>query len=181
MPRKRWRFCFVMYAVTQKGRGTPLPSQLVKVDPAPLHRALLGLWEETCAAAIPDALDGWARLADFYARQILDGERSHDVRLSELWARVAAAPSYPWTLTELARAVHVGPEQLRRLALQEVRRSPLQQVAHLRMTHAVSLLRAGIKLDAIAGAVGYGTAFSFSIAFKKWSGHAPSAFRVRTD
>lgn len=59
-------------------------------------------------------------------------------------------------------------------------RSPMRQVAHLRMQHAAQLLRTtDATIESIADAVGYANPYVFSNAFTKWTGSRPSAFRGR--
>ena len=61
-----------------------------------------------------------------------------------------------------------------------VDRTPMQQVTHLRLRHAASLLTSGDdKLEVIADAVGYANPFVFSNTFKKWTGWRPSEYRAR--
>jgi hypothetical protein len=86
-----------------------------------------------------------------------------------------------WTLSELAHAVHVSPEHLRRLCRKALGRSPMQHVIWLRMRKAAELLATtDAKIDAVSKAVGYENPFVFSNTFKKWIGWRPSEHRGRT-
>ena len=71
-------------------------------------------------------------------------------------------------------------EHLRRLSRQQLGRSPIQQITHLRMRRAVSLLAStGDKVETIAREVGYENPFTFSNAFKRWTGLTPARWRMR--
>ena len=54
----------------------------------------------------------------------------------------------------------------------------MQQVTHMRMSRAAALLESTPqKLQAVAAAIGYESAFTFSTAFKRWAGRSPNAYR----
>jgi AraC-like DNA-binding protein len=87
---------------------------------------------------------------------------------------------HPWTLDDLAQ--HAG---LSRTALAERFRTamgdtPLNHLRLLRMQRAMRLLgETDHKLEAVAAAVGYQDAFSFSKVFKRTVGVSPKDFRQR--
>lgn len=88
--------------------------------------------------------------------------------------------AHPWTLDDLAQ--HAG---LSRTALAERFRdamgdTPLNHLRVLRMQRAMRLLaETDQKLEAVAAAVGYQDAFSFSKVFKRTVGVSPKVFRQR--
>jgi transcriptional regulator GlxA family with amidase domain len=142
-----------------------------------LAQALRGLQAELTAGRDPSLLRQWAGLVSAYwSRQLMDNAPPR--RLDALWRKVDEELAYPWTILELAKRACVSDEHLRRLALAEVGRSPLRQVAWLRLTRATMLLQTTrMKLDEIALNVGYGDAYSFSTAYRRWFGVPPSEVR----
>ena len=101
----------------------------------------------------------------------------HD-RLWVLWESVGKNLAADWSLATLARQCHYGPEQLRRLCLRELGRSPMQHLTYMRMQHAQDLLESSNdKLEVVAAQVGYENAIVFSRAFKRWIGRSPSEYR----
>jgi len=98
--------------------------------------------------------------------------------LDALWKMVHADLGRPWTVSELARHVHVSPVQLHRLALRFHGTTPMGFVTRLRMQRAEGLLlHTDYPLKLIAGLVGYETPFAFSRAFKRHAKKSPKAFR----
>ena len=71
-----------------------------------------------------------------------------------------------------------GKEQLRRLCLWELGRSPMQRLTSLRMERAQELLAlTQDTMEKIAQRVGFNDAAVFSRAFKQWVGFSPSLYR----
>ena len=84
----------------------------------------------------------------------------------------------PWTLDELADIACLSGEHLRRLCRKELGRSPMQHLTHLRLQRARHLLSVtDDKVEVIARAVGFESAFTFSNTFNKWIGWRPSELR----
>ncbi len=104
-----------------------------------------------------------------------------DSRLWQLWEEVASSLAEPWTITEMARRVHLSEKQLQRLSLRELGRSPRQQLIWLRMRRAAELLQTDAKIDTIARDVGYQNPFVFSTTFKRVMGWSPSAYPGRAN
>jgi AraC-like DNA-binding protein len=152
------------------------------VNPVPLATTLEAMYAEY-SSATPDAeiLDDWAALLAAQTQRIARIPAvgaEPDVRLRRLWTTVHAGLARPWCVTDLAEEAGVSDEQLRRLCQQYLGRSPMQQVTHLRMRHAASLLASGAyTVEAVAHAVGYDNPFAFSTAFKRHMGAPPSTFR----
>lgn len=132
------------------------------------------------------------RLAALFAEQVLlyldrelapagsgAGRRMQD-RLYDLWHAVNLHPERPWSVEDLAGAIHVSPPHLHRITREHHGCSPQQMVFRLRMRRAEALLlqRDHLPLKTIAERIGYGTPFAFSNAFRRWRGTSPSEFRV---
>lgn len=112
--------------------------------------------------------------------QRLVGQPATDPRLARLWEAVAANLAHPWDIVRLARHAHLSAEQLRRLCHRHHRRSPMAHVRDLRMRHASALLRASdCGVEEVAYRAGFASLYSFSAAFKRWSGVSPAHYRVR--
>jgi AraC-like DNA-binding protein len=154
--------------------GSPI---LARFDALPLRAAIDGLQREFHGSKDPAAVSLWIELIHLYVLRFARGHKS-DTRLTELWNRVDARVEAEWTLDQLARIAAVSREHLRRLCQAELGRSPLQHLLSLRMRRAMQLLSGSEdKMEVIAGRVGYSDLYSFSKAFRRWSGFAPSAFR----
>ncbi|MFA4944125.1 MAG: AraC family transcriptional regulator [Lentisphaeria bacterium] len=169
-----WGIAWVIYdsPIVSSSSVTLLPA-----DPWPLRYTIEGLYRQTRHAPESAAARQWLELVHGYASQ-LAGPRPHQGRLTDVWAAVEAQLARPWTLADLARQAHFCGEYLRRLSLEEHGRSPMRQVAYLRIQRAASLLsRTDDKIEAIARAVGFATLPAFSAAFKHWMGVSPAAFR----
>jgi transcriptional regulator GlxA family with amidase domain len=55
----------------------------------------------------------------------------------------------------------------------------MDHLTHLRLMRASTMLRVTRqKVDEIAQQVGYASMYSFSTAFRRWSGLAPTHFRI---
>ena len=178
---KRWRFCWVRYEQPdeQKPIISAMSPVLARYDGRALGSAIEGLCSEVEGERDSNAMHQWVELIQMYALRFAEPWRSDD-RLWRLWNAVTESPAEDWSLEKLADRAHCSPEHLRRLCQREMGRSPMRQVAHLRMQHAAQLLRTtDAKIEAIAEAVGYANPYVFSNAFNKWTGSRPSAFRRR--
>jgi transcriptional regulator GlxA family with amidase domain len=151
---------------------------VTEVNPEPLAAVIGGLYDEAMnGAADPVILEEWASLLDAQARRIAQPS-GMDTRLRRLWGSVAADPAGPWTVDALAENASMSGEQLRRLCWRDLRRSPMRQVAFIRMRHAASLLASDFyTIEAVAHKVGYENPFAFSTAFKRVMGASPSGYR----
>lgn len=178
-PGKRWEFCWVRYQerAGQKPLASARTPVVAEFDSEPLRLAILGLHREclNCGAFT----ERWSELIHSYVRQFAQPAQM-DSRLWELWEEVAASLAKPWTITEMARRVHLSDKQLQRLCLRELGRSPRQQLIWLRMRRAAELLLTQAKIDTIARDVGYQNPFVFSTTFKRVMGWSPSTFPGRT-
>lgn len=175
----RWEFVWVRYILPPSRRplvfaAAPL---LAAFDGEPLRAAVLGLHHEARGAAAAAVLDQWVGLIETYVRRFTQPWREDD-RLHQLWEEVAADLASEWTVGKLAARAGLSPEQLRRLCLRTLGRSPRQQLTWMRMERAAEMIAAGTgKVEAIARAVGYESVFSFSNTFLRLFDCRPSAYR----
>ena len=158
---------------------SPVPV-LLRVDPVPLASAIAGLHREAMETEHSSLLSPWALLVGAYARRLLPSGSADtvDPRLRRLWDAVGTDLARPWDVASLAAYLGVGGEHLRRLCRRDLGRSPMQQVAFLRMRQATALLASeSYTVEAVAAQVGYDNPFAFSTAFKRHFGVSPSGFR----
>lgn len=88
--------------------------------------------------------------------------------------------AHPWTLDDLAQQAGLSRTALAERFRDAMGDTPLNHLRVLRMQRAMRLLtETDQKLEAVAAAVGYQDAFSFSKAFKRAVGESPKAFRLR--
>jgi AraC-like DNA-binding protein len=179
LPGKPWGFAWVRYRESRESR--PILSSLSPVtgpfDAAPLMAAIQGLHAESSAANGASALHHWSELVHHYVLRFAQPHSSDD-RLWRVWQRVETDLARAWTLDELASIACLSGEHLRRLCRKEIGRSPMQQLMHLRLQRARHLLSiTDDKVEVIARAVGFESAYTFSNTFAKWIGWRPSEFR----
>lgn len=181
---RRWKICWVHVAAEffagEVGAGAE--PFLVERDARPLWHALEGL--RLCVQATEtdgtrdELAETWGELVAAHARRLVARGRP-ERRLTRVWEEVAKAPARDWTVARLCALAGMSREHLRREALRETGRTPMAQVAHLRMRRAADLLAlTNETLEVIAEAVGYGSAFVFSNAFKRVTGLRPGAHRA---
>ncbi len=88
--------------------------------------------------------------------------------------------AHPWTLDELAQRAGLSRTALAERFRSAMGDTPLNHLRTLRMQRAMKLLSETDRhLEAVATAVGYQDAFSFSKVFKRTVGMSPKAFRQR--
>jgi AraC-like DNA-binding protein len=89
-------------------------------------------------------------------------------------------PAYPWTVANLAAGVGISRAGLARRFHDLVGEPPMTFLTRLRMALAADLLLdVGATVNGVAQKVGYGSAFTFSTAFKRTYGASPRAFRSK--
>lgn len=99
-------------------------------------------------------------------------------RFHDLWDAVRAALGHPWTVREMAEAVHVSPPHFYRLCREFHCASPGRCLLRMRMEVVRQLLaETNLTLDAIASQTGYESGLSLSKAFRKYFKIAPRTFR----
>ena len=177
--REPWRIAWVFF---DDRAGPPViagdRARLVEAEAGDFVAALQMLTREAAGARAPALLQSLVAVVETQARR-LAGTEPVDARLWRLWERVEGDLARDWTGRELARAAAVSEEHLRRLCQRHLRRSPVAHLTQLRMERACTLLRStSAKLEVIAQQVGFSSIYTFSGAFKRWSGVPPSAFRA---
>ena len=181
IPGKEWSFCWVRYLESESSQ--PIVSETsplsAEYNPEPLRHAIRGLIAETSKAECTSSLvSQWIELTHQY---VLAMARPHhgDERLWKLWKEVKKDVARHWTLSELAKLVHMSDEHLRRLCKKQLGRSPMQHLSYLRIKLASEMLTGtDEKIETIAFEVGYASAAHFSDVFVKWVGCRPSEYRA---
>lgn len=90
-----------------------------------------------------------------------------------------ACPEGTATLADAARAAAMSLFHFQRTFKRAFGVSPSRYVAGLRFSRAARLLQAGTSVTESALAVGFGSTASFSVAFRAWSGMAPSQYAAQ--
>jgi AraC-like DNA-binding protein len=89
-------------------------------------------------------------------------------------------PAHPWTIGELASRVGVSRATFARRFADLVGQPPMTYLAEWRLKLAADLLREPRHtIGAVASAVGYGTPFALSAAFRRERGESPRDYRAR--
>jgi AraC-like DNA-binding protein len=87
-------------------------------------------------------------------------------------------PEKSWTVASLAERIPMSRSAFSARFTELVGQPPMQYLTTWRMVKATELLRESqLELRAVATLVGYESEISFSKAFKRWSGIAPSFYR----
>lgn len=171
-----WEFAWVIFEADIE-LPWPERASLIEADPEPLRDAILGLWRESRTPAEAAHLGVWSELVALQVRRLLRGGVRPD-RLRAVWDAVENNLAAPWTAADLAGIACLSEGQLRTVCQQSTGRSPLEQVALLRMRHASALLLSTeASVEQVARVVGYGNPFAFSTAFKRVLGVPPSHYR----
>lgn len=151
--------------------------ELIDADASDFIAILQVLTREASGAAQPSMMEPLVSILETAARR-LAGNVPVDRRLWRLWGTVESDLARKWTVEELARAASMSEEHLRRLCHKSYQRSPVDHLTHLRMRRASTMLRSSsVKMEEVASQVGYGSVYSFSVAFRRWSGVPPGRFR----
>lgn len=145
-----------------------------------LSHAIAGLFRETSGTqGDAGASHHWVELIHGFVVRAARPYQGDD-RLWRVWQEVEKDLARDWQLDDLAAIGNISTEHLRRLAQKQLGRSPIQQVAYLKMRQAAALLTATDgKIESIGRRVGYENPFTFSNAFKRWTGRRPTDFRAR--
>lgn len=174
--RDTWEFCWVCFSDPALGLSVSAPTS-IQSDSDPLAWAILSFGQEFRTEAQASMLQSLLQTIDLNIKRVAAPWNVKN-KLWRLWKAIEEAPKENWTAQSLSRLAHISERQLLRHCRQELGRSLHEQITHIRMNHASSLLQfKDMKLQGIAEAVGYNDAFSFSKAFKAWSGVSPSDYR----
>lgn len=177
-----WNFAWVRY---EEGReSNPILSSnspvIRKGQADVLNYAIAGLKAEVSREqAEHSMIYHWVELIHGFVSRAARPYQEDD-RLWRLWEKVEGDLKRNWSLAQMAKISCVSVEHLRRLCQHQLGRSPVQQVTYLRMRRAVKYLTTSRdKIEVVAQAVGYENPFTFSNAFKRWTGRRPSDYRER--
>ncbi len=176
----RWKYCWVRY-MPQSPRSNPkaMAPIMAWFDAAPLAQAVMGLYCEMRGDADAASCELWVELIERYVDRFVAPWRK-EPRLVALWSAVEEDLGRDWSLDQFAAIMKTSHEHMRRLCQRSLGRSPMQQLAYLRVQHAAHLLATtSEKIDVIARQVGYQNPFAFSNTFKRMTGVRPSTFRAR--
>ncbi len=99
-------------------------------------------------------------------------------QLEEIRRRMVRTPSEKWTMELIADAMQISVSYFRRLYKQHFGIPFHSDLIHLRMSHAMKLLRqTDMNIKTIAEQCGYANTFHFMTAFKKETGLTATEFR----
>ncbi len=99
-------------------------------------------------------------------------------RLQKMYTLLESDMAKPWSTATLAAAMHRSPALLYTLCRQDRGHSPGEIIVEVKFRYAANLLRhTDETLEAIAAAIGYSNAFSFSKACRRVLGKSPSVIR----
>ncbi|MGB1875271.1 MAG: helix-turn-helix transcriptional regulator [Akkermansiaceae bacterium] len=175
-----WHFAWVRYEESRESSPILNTNSPVihKGSVEPVNMAIAGLIAEMkTKAPKPAFLHHWVELIHAYVAGAALPFQDDD-RLWRIWQAVESDLGRNWKLRDLAEIGHLSEEHLRRLCQKQLGRSPIQQVTYLRMRRAAALLSStSDKVEAIARDIGYVNPFTFSNAFKRWTGKRPSDYR----
>lgn len=177
---RRWDFCWVRFSGGVRSNTIFRASSpvLSEFDAEPLRAAMTGLIAEQSGHALSRRNHQWIELIYDYVKGFAASFRG-DARIQRLWDQVHARLDAPWDTKSLSRESGLSFEHLRRLCLKEIGRTPMNHLTHLRIQQSIRMIsESDEKLAVIARNVGFANGNSFSAAFKKCTGHAPSYFRV---
>ncbi len=176
---KVWRIAWVRFEEAKGARTTVGAASPVRIQGgADLADAILGFKREWEGAMHPALLRCWGELIGASAQRLAQPFQTSG-RLGVLWETVNASLSEPWPVVRLAAAACMSEENLRRVCLKELGRTPMQQVTAMRVNAAFTMLEKGReKLEVIAQELGYSDAFVFSKVFKRVTGLSPMDYRA---
>lgn len=178
-PGRSWTFAWLRYDEprwTQPIVGADSPLRL-RQDAGELGRPIAGLRDEWQGGRDAALVHHWISIIHGSALRLARPWRGSS-RIAELWATVARDLATDWKLPTLAAQCSLSAEHLRRVCRRELGRTPMEQVAYMRIQRAKELLETSEeKLDAIAPQVGYHSALVFSRAFVRYVGLTPSQYR----
>jgi AraC-like DNA-binding protein len=130
-----------------------------------------------------NALEDSRSLADLIKREIrivAEPPHTRGDKLNQLVEKIQLAPQDPWTVTKMAKIVHLSPRSLNRLFHHEYGMGPMDFVITKRLDNAIEMLiYTSDKIEDIAGSLNYKSVYSFSNLFLRHIGMRPGAFRSK--
>lgn len=175
---KHWDIVWLNLANTQRWQHIAMSKAMVIEEQKlePLHLALELLYNESHASL----REGVVPIINHYLSEILRSDKQNNAskRLHTLFQKIDKRLQFDWTIEAMCEQVHYSSPHLHRLCKAQFSKSPVQQLIHLRMERAKSLLlNTRWSIQHIASYVGYTNIFNFSKRFKKTVGMSPSNFR----
>ncbi len=151
-----------------------------------MERVMSGYIEEANLQGVDPApaLRAYVELMVVYLRRELERGSQRQARrnqsLKAILGTVQLNLRQDWTVEKLAALAGTSRAQLHRVLPELTGRSPMRTIHALRMDRASELLiYTEHTLARIAEEIGYDNAFSFSVAFKRYTGSSPAAFRKK--
>lgn len=109
-----------------------------------------------------------------------DGQATADPAIRLVVGLLHAELGKPWTVTSLAKWIHMSRSAFSARFREVVGQPPLQYLTEVRMQRACEFLcESNLGIKQIATAVGYESPSSFTNAFKRWRGMSPIAYRIK--
>ena len=103
-----------------------------------------------------------------------------EFKFKKLWENVSNSLENFWNVEKMASMMSTSPSHLFKLTEKYYKQSPMAYVTQLRMEKVkLLLINTDYKLHALSQAVGYANEYTFSVAFTKYTGIRPGAFRKR--
>jgi AraC-like DNA-binding protein len=128
-----------------------------------------------------NALDYSRALADLIKRETRIFEKNKNIHLDKikkLIAKIHISPEEPWTVSLMAKSVHLSPRSLNRIFHREYGIGPMDFVISKRLHKAFEMLvYSDDKIEAVASSLGYKSINSFSNLFLRHTGMRPGEFR----
>lgn len=166
-------------------RCSALPTDVCSLEAGPLIKAILA---DLVSRGIEHPLDAHdERLVQVLIDQIGRAPRqdtflpvSNDRFLSDVLAALRRRPGDNRSLREWADAVHCTERTLSRRCRRDLGMSFLEWRQRLRLVEALSMLRDGSKVQAVAHEMGFRTSSAFIAMFQKMTGTTPTEFLKST-
>ena len=104
---------------------------------------------------------------------------AQDPHYSQLLVAIMNAPAYEWSVDDMAEQLHTSRASFHRRFTLLTGMTPAQLLLLVRVHLAKPLLLQGFSIEYVADELGYGSAASFSAAFKRVEQVTPSVWRER--
>ncbi len=178
---QHWDFSWVFYEC-QPGdafvRNAPAEPALIHGEVWLPYHALEGLYHEYMGARDEAAMETWIQALHTQVLRFLAGGGQRADPLAAVWRAVDQQPANPWCLDELAAVHGSNIETVRQLSLRHTGRSPMAQVAYLRVHRARTYLKdTAMKIEEVAYRVGFQRASALRKAFMRHIGRTPGRDR----
>jgi len=102
----------------------------------------------------------------------------HDGEIGPILSLMLRQPEQDWTIQSLAEAGQMARSTFARRFRRLVGEAPMDVLTGIRMRAACQMLQGDHGLKEVARSVGYRSVSAFSVAFRRWSGGSPVAYRA---